>query len=75
MMPERQLNPELFNPFVPNAPSLPLKTENLKVFWCFHGEEKRCTGNKWVKETYKLVKPGIDLFTLHINKEIDKYVS
>ena len=41
----------LFNPFVSNAPLLyPLKTsENLTLFWCFHGIEKGCIGNKWVK--------------------------
>ena len=39
-----------FNPFVPNAPFLyPLKaSENRKVFRCFQGVEKGCTGNKWV---------------------------
>ena len=43
------------NPFVPNAPFLyPLKTsENLKVFWCFQGVEKRCIGNKWVKLLFR----------------------
>ena len=35
------------NPFIPNAPFLyPLKTsENCKVFWCFQGVDKGCTGN------------------------------
>ena len=29
--------------------STPLKTsENLTIFWCFQGKEKRCIGNKWV---------------------------
>ena len=38
-----------FNPFVPKAPFLyPLKTsENLRVFWCFQGVQKGCTGKKW----------------------------
>ena len=41
---------EVLNPFVPNAPFLyPLKTEIRKVFWCFHGVEKGCIGNEWVK--------------------------
>ena len=36
------------NSFVPNALFLyPLKTENLTIFWCFHGVEKGCIGNKW----------------------------
>ena len=41
---------ELFNSFLPKAFFLySLKTsENLAVFWCFQGVEKRCTGNKWV---------------------------
>ena len=40
-----------FNLFFPNAPFLyPLKTsKNRKVFWCFHGVEKGCIGNEWVK--------------------------
>ena len=39
-----------FNPFVPNAPFLcPQKTDNLTVFWCFHGVEKGCIGNKSIK--------------------------
>ena len=40
---------ESFNPFVASAPFLyPLKiSENLPVFWCFQGLEKRCIGNKW----------------------------
>ena len=35
------------NTFVPSAPFLyPLKTsENLNVFWCFQGVEKRFIGN------------------------------
>ena len=38
------------NPFVPNTPFLyPLKTENLKVFWCFQGVEKGCIWSQWVK--------------------------
>ena len=40
----------IFNPFVPNAPFLyPLKTsENLTVFGCFQGVEKRCIGKECV---------------------------
>ena len=40
-----------FNPFSTNVPLLyPLKTsENCKVFRCFHGVEKGCIGNEWVK--------------------------
>ena len=39
------------NPFVLSAPFLYLlKTpENLKIFWCFQGVEKKCIGNEWVK--------------------------
>ena len=39
------------NPFVLNALFLYLlKTpESRKVFYCFQGVEKGCTGNKWVK--------------------------
>ena len=46
-------NLSFLNPFVPNAPFVyPLKTsENHKVFWCFHGVEKRCIGNEWVNLT------------------------
>ena len=38
------------NPYAPNAPFLyPLKTsENLKIFCCFQGVEKRCIRNNWV---------------------------
>ena len=38
------------NPFVPNAPFLyPLKTsENVSVFRCFQGVEKRCIAKEWV---------------------------
>ena len=32
----------------PMHPSLPLKTENFTVFWCFPGVEERCIGNEWV---------------------------
>ena len=40
----------LFNPSLPSAPFLyPIKTENLTVFRCFHGVEKGCIGEKWVK--------------------------
>ena len=47
----------LFNPFVPNAPFFYfLKTsEYCKVFWCFHGVEKGCIGNKWVNEENNLL--------------------
>ena len=36
------------NPFIPNAPFLcPLKTsEDHKVFRCFQGAEKECSGNE-----------------------------
>ena len=34
MMPERQLKPELFNPFVPNAPSLTPENRKLLRFSC-----------------------------------------
>ena len=42
----------VFNPFVSNAPLLyHLKTsENCKVFWCFQGVEKGCTGNERVNK-------------------------
>ena len=45
-----KINPLHFNPFFPNASFLyPLKTsKNHKVFWCFQGVEKGCTGNKCV---------------------------
>ena len=40
----------LFNPSLPSAPFLyPIKTENLRVLRCFHGVEKGCIGEKWVK--------------------------
>ena len=45
------------NPFIPDAPFLyPLETsENLKVFWCFQGVEKRCIENEWIKTFWKNV--------------------
>ena len=48
----------LLKQFVPNALFLyPLKTsENLTIFWCFPGVEKRCIGNKWVNEMRNLWK-------------------
>ena len=51
------INPEKSSSFVPNAPFLcPLRTsENRKFFWCFQKLEKRCIGNKWVKETERIV--------------------
>ena len=57
------------NPFVPSAPFLyPLKTsENLKVFWCFQGVEKGCTGNEWVKNTLTTVKQK-NLFDFLLDK-------
>ena len=48
----------VFDPFVPKGPFLyPLKiSEDLMVFWCFQGVEKRCTGNKWVNSDKNLWK-------------------
>ena len=42
---------QIVDPFAPNATFLyPLKTsENRKVFWYFHGVEKGCLGNEWLK--------------------------
>ena len=39
------------NLYVPNVPFLYHLNilENRKVFWCFQGVEKGCTGNKWFK--------------------------
>ena len=38
--------PEAFAAFL-----YPLKTlENVTVFWCFHGIEKRCIGNEWANK-------------------------
>ena len=53
------------NRFVHNAPFLYLLkiSENRKVFWCFQGVEKGCTGNKWVnlKNCRKIYLNGISL--------------
>ena len=40
----------IFNPVFPNALCLySLKTsENITVFWCFHGVDKGCIANTWV---------------------------
>ena len=36
----------------------PLKTsENLTVFRCFQGIEKRCIGNEWVNEIWTFLTP------------------
>ena len=41
----------LTHSFPMNPFSTPLKIpENRKVFWCFKGVEKGCTGNEWVKD-------------------------
>ena len=49
MMPERQLNPELFNPFVPNAPSL--LPENRKRFSdVFRGNIKGALGTNGLRK-------------------------
>ena len=60
--------PSNFNPFVPNAHFLnPLKTsENRKVFLCFQGVEKACTGNKWINnfkfcDDYSLNLRSVDI--------------
>ena len=60
-----------FNPFVANAPFLyPQKTsENLTVFWCFQGLEKRCIGNKWVNMNgSKLIQENFDLLICLLEK-------
>ena len=46
-----------FNPFVSNAPSpYPLKTPgNLTIFLCFHGVERECIGNEWVKGCFSII--------------------
>ena len=43
---KRRMKSMKINPFVPNAAFLyPLKAlENHKVYWCFQGVEKGCTG-------------------------------
>ena len=58
------------NPFTPNAPFLyPLKTtENLMVFWCFQGVEKRCIGKESVNNDlltldHHVIKAGMCLST------------
>ena len=66
----RYLRIILFNPFVPIAPFLyPLKTsENRKVFFFFHGVEKGCIVNEWVKlNVYKTFRrhPGSLLDFIH----------
>ena len=52
-----------FSPFVPNTLFLyPLNTsENLRVFWCFQGVEKRCIGNKWVNPRIICFEKKMDL--------------
>ena len=52
------------NPFVSNTPFLYLlkTSENLTVFWCFQGVEKRCLGKEWVNvETYWQMPPNHDI--------------
>ena len=52
--------------FVPNAPFLyPLNTsENRKVFWCFQGVEKECSGNKWVNRALFAMK--VSMLTTYV---------
>ena len=58
----------LFNLFLPNALVLyPLKTlENLCVFWCFQGVEKRSIMNEWVKEIVYWRLPHLSIHWLII---------
>ena len=48
---KRRYEQPLFHSLVPNAPFLYLlkRSENRKVFRCFHVVEKGCIRNKWVK--------------------------
>ena len=48
----------MINPFVPNVPFLYTLeiSENLKIFWCFQGVEKRWIEIEWVK-TYFYWEP------------------
>ena len=50
----------VFDPFVPCAPFLyPLKaSENLTVFWCFQGVEKRSISEAWVKDAFTTLFSG-----------------
>ena len=41
------------HPFSTPTPQRKKTSENHKVFWCFHGVEKGCIGNEWVK-TFKI---------------------
>ena len=55
------------NQFVPNAPfQYPLRiSENLQVFCCFQGVEKRYIGNKWVNEVSAYFKCSFILCTFN----------
>ena len=50
----------VYDPFVPCAPFLyPLKaSENLTVFWCFQGVEKRSISEAWVKDAFTTLFSG-----------------
>ena len=54
---KRNIGPKWINPFIPITSFLyPLKTaENLRVFLCFQGVEKRCIGNKWIKLYFRFI--------------------
>ena len=65
------ISPEKINSFVPNAPFLyPLRTsKNRKFFWSFQRVEKRCIGNKWIKETEIIVSlQNVLQFKLRMDK-------
>ena len=51
----------------PNASFLyPLKiSENLTIFWCFHGVEKGCIGNEWVNHIFTLWSKFFDRSIWH----------
>ena len=54
------------------APFLyPLETsENLTVFWCFQGVEKRWIRNKWVKEPLQISNNRFFNIQVHLNLKI-----
>ena len=66
-----------FNTFVPNASFLyPLEiSENLTVFWCFQGAEKRCIGSELVKRTFPALKHKNQLILYSANHIIHNFAS
>ena len=68
---------ENINPLVPSAPFLSsLKTSgNHKVFWCFHGIEKRCTGDEWLKLSQESLTTVIVTLPSRMNSGFSKVIS